>query len=187
MTERVDAEALAGEIAGYGSFSRWELCVRALGAERDQLKKSLDEERTDRVRQVRNLENQVAAQTRGLQVKWKKNPTGAYVAAVEKEVHSLRRTSSKLRAERDGLEDLDNIMLESLYFPLEDLILGARADIIKEDGSDDALALSLMARYNILINVFAQVELRTLKDDDLISGGTNEEETKGRLFLVVLF
>ena len=91
------------------------------------------------------------------------------------------------RAERSGLEDLDNIMLEALWFPLDELVLGARVDMLFQNNAEDALALSLTARYNIMLNVFAQLEVRTLTDDDLISGGSNEEERKGRLFLVALF
>lgn len=113
--------------------------------------------------------------------------TARYGIAGEAEYEPAIFTLGIFRAERDGLEDLDNILLEGLWFPLEDLILGARVDMLFQDNARDALALSFMARYNILINVFAQAEIRTLEDDDLISGGTNEEETKGRLFLVALF
>ena len=113
--------------------------------------------------------------------------TSRYGIAGEAEYGPAFFTLGLFRAERSGLKDLDNIMLEGLWFPLEDLILGARFDILMQDGSDDSLAVSLMARYNIMLNVFAQVELRTLKDDDLIGGGTNEEERKGRLFLEAVF
>ncbi|MEE9543534.1 MAG: hypothetical protein V3V95_07110, partial [Thermodesulfobacteriota bacterium] len=89
--------------------------------------------------------------------------TSRYGLAGEAEYGPVLFTLGLFRAERSGLEDLDNILLEGLWFPLEDLILGARVDILMEDGSKDALALSLTARYNILINVFAQVELRTLE------------------------
>lgn len=113
--------------------------------------------------------------------------TSRYGIATEAEVGPAFFTLGIFRAERDGLEDLDNIMLEGLWLPLEELILGARVDILKQSGAEDALALSLTARYNIMLNVFAQIELRTLTDDDLIAGGSNEKERKGRLFLVALF
>ncbi len=113
--------------------------------------------------------------------------TTRYGLAGEVEVGPAFFTLGIFRAQRDGLEDLDNIMIEGLWFPLEELVIGARVDILKQNGAEDALALSLTARYNIMLNVFAQIEIRTLKDDDLIAGGSNEEERKGRLFLVALF
>jgi hypothetical protein len=113
--------------------------------------------------------------------------TSRYGIAGEVEYGPALFTLALFRAERSGLEDLDNIMLEGLWFPLEDVVLGGRVDILKQGGAEDALALSLTARYNIMLNVYAQMELRTLKDDDLIAGGSNEEERKGRLYLVALF
>lgn len=107
--------------------------------------------------------------------------------AGEAELNSTLVTVGLFRAQRDGIKDVDNLMIEGLYFPFEDVILGGRFDMLFQDGSNDALAISFMARYNIMLNVFAHAEIRTLTDKDLISGGLNTNETKGRLYLVALF
>jgi hypothetical protein len=83
-------------------------------------------------------------------------------------------------------EDLGNYMAEVLFVPFKNAVLGARYDVVTEDGKDDAEASTLTARYNILSSVFAHVEYRHLTDDDHITSG-NEEEDRVRLFLVGLF
>ena len=70
--------------------------------------------------------------------------------------------------------------------PTPTLVFGARYDIVKEKGKTAANAATLTARYNILSNVFTQLEYRNLKDDDHVTD-SNEDEDRIRLLLVALF
>jgi hypothetical protein len=62
--------------------------------------------------------------------------------------------------------------------------------MVDETGKkEEAEATTVMARYNILNNVFVHLEYRNLSDDDNITTGPggNVDEDKFRLFLVGLF
>ncbi len=82
--------------------------------------------------------------------------------------------------------DKNNYMIEALYMPLSKVGFGARYDLLKENGRQSVVATSLMARYNLLSNAYAQIEYRGLRDYGHVTGG-NEKEDKVRLFLVALF
>lgn len=88
---------------------------------------------------------------------------------------------------KDGASDMKNYMVEAIYMLSKEVTFGGRYDVVEEDGkSDKAEAATLSARYNILSNVFAQVEYRQLNDSGYVVG-KNEKEERGRLMLVALF
>lgn len=88
---------------------------------------------------------------------------------------------------KDGQSDMKNYMAEALYMPINKVTLGGRYDVVKKDDvSDKAKAATLSLRYNILSNVFTQIEYRHLNDNGRVVG-SNEKESRGRLVLVALF
>lgn len=107
-------------------------------------------------------------------------------AGAETEFGPVVVTAGYFRAQYDSGPDKSNFVLESLYMPTSKIGFGARYDALKEDGKKMAVATSVMARYNILVNAYAQIEYRGLSDDGLATG-TNESEKRLRLFLVALF
>ncbi|MBI5343736.1 MAG: hypothetical protein HZB83_00085, partial [Deltaproteobacteria bacterium] len=109
-----------------------------------------------------------------------------YGLAAEAEAGPALLTAGYFKAKRDGLPDTDNYMAEVLYMPAQRVSLGGRYDIVREKGASGAKLLSLMARYAVLTNVYAQLELRGLTDESHIAG-YDEDKTSIRLFLVALF
>lgn len=80
----------------------------------------------------------------------------------------------------------DDWLAEAFYFPRPRLSVGLRYEYLKEEAGQGARAQTLMARYNMLSNVFVQAEYRLLSDEDH-AVSTNEDEEKLRAFLVALF
>lgn len=95
-------------------------------------------------------------------------------------------TAGYFRAERSGLSDRSDYVAELLYQPVSRVSLAARYDYLREKEKKGAKSQTFMARYNILSNVFAQLEYRGLKDASLVAGANTDEE-KVRLFLVAVF
>lgn len=106
--------------------------------------------------------------------------------AGEIEIAPLIFTAGYFDSDSDSGIDLKNYLAEVLYMPLPKVILGARYDIVKEKGKEEAKAATVTARYNILSNVFALLEYRKLEDDSHVTGDY-EDEDKMRLYLVALF
>ena len=109
-----------------------------------------------------------------------------YGIAGEAEVGPAIITLGYFNATPDGGNYTTNYLSEALLMPTPTLVFGARYDIVKEKGKTAANAATLMARYNILSNVFTQLEFRNLKDNDHITS-SNEDEDRIRLLLVALF
>ena len=109
-----------------------------------------------------------------------------YGAAVEGEFGPVVIAGGLFLSDREERDSFTNYLLEALYLPLPKISLGARVDVVAESGKKNAQATSLMARYDILANAYALLEYRGLSDDDLITG-SNEDEEKLRLILVMLF
>ena len=110
-----------------------------------------------------------------------------YGTAVEAEFGSVVLTGGFFIADREGRDSLKNYMAEALYLPWKRISVGGRYDVVMKSGQKKARSTSLMARYNILSNAYAMLEYRNLSDDDLITGGSNEDEEKLRLIMAVLF
>lgn len=106
--------------------------------------------------------------------------------AVELEVGPALISGSYFRYDNENNDQLDNYMAEISLFPISDLILSARIDVLDDDILDEAIFWSMALRYDFTESVYAQLEFRHLTDDDLVSG-SNTRERKGRLFLVALF
>ena len=109
-----------------------------------------------------------------------------YGIAGEAEVGPAFITLGYFNATPDGGNDKSNYLAEALLMPTPALVFGARYDVVKEKGKTAANAATLTARYNILSNVFTQLEYRNLKDDDHVTD-SNEDEDRIRLLLVALF
>lgn len=109
-----------------------------------------------------------------------------YGGAAEAELGPFVFTAGYFRSVRSGRNDIQNFIAETLFVPLKDISLGARFDTLLEKGKKRLKSHALMIRYSILNNVYTQLEYRSLSDDDHVAG-TNEDETKLRLFLVALF
>jgi hypothetical protein len=109
-----------------------------------------------------------------------------YGGAAEAELGPFILTAGYFRSDRSGLGDLENYIIEAFVIPMKRIGLGARYDTLREKGKKGASSRSLMLRYSILNNMYGQFEFRALSDDDLVAG-SNEEETKLRLFLTALF
>ena len=109
-----------------------------------------------------------------------------YGIAGEAEVGPAFITLGYFNATPDGGNDKANYLVEALFMPIPALVFGARYDVVKEKGKTAANAATLTARYNILSNVFTQLEYRNLKDDDHVTD-SNEDEDRIRLLLVALF
>ena len=109
-----------------------------------------------------------------------------YGIAAEAEFEIVVVTAGWFRAERSGLDDQDNFLLEAAYIPNSKWSLAARYDVVDEEGKETASAYSFMVRYNILSNVYAMLEYRGLDDDDHVTS-SNEEEGNLRAFFVALF
>ncbi len=88
--------------------------------------------------------------------------------------------------EQRGTPGLENYVVESIYMPIARVSFAARYDVVKANGLKETKAGSLMARYNILSNVFTQLELRALSDRDHIKGANGEEE-RMRFILTAVF
>lgn len=109
-----------------------------------------------------------------------------YGIAGEAEVGPAIITLGYFNATPDGGNDKTNYLAEALLMPAPALVFGARYDVVKEKSKTAANAATLTARYNILSNVFTQLEYRNLKDNDHVTS-SNEEEDRVRLLLVALF
>lgn len=109
-----------------------------------------------------------------------------YGAAVEAEAGPFVATAAYMRTERHGLAGRDDYIAELLVTPWAGVSFAGRFELLREDGKKGVKSQSLMARYHILSNVWAQAEWRGLNDDDNVAGA-NEDESKARLFVVALF
>lgn len=109
-----------------------------------------------------------------------------YGLAAEAEVGPAILTAGYFRSERSGKADRDNIMLESLYMPVEDVTLGARYDRLHEDHAGIASAYTASARYNITSKIYIHLEYRHKSDYDHVTS-SNDKEKKARAYLVALF
>ena len=71
----------------------------------------------------------------------------------------------------------DDVMAEVLYYVGKQAVFGARFDQASADGAaDDATAISLTARYNVLQNVALIAQYSHLSDDSNIITDNDEEE-----------
>lgn len=109
-----------------------------------------------------------------------------YGAAAEADVGPFTFTAGYFRSDRSGAPDAEDYLAEVLYMPLPRISFGGRFDELKEKGKKGAKSQTLMARYNILSNVSAQLEFRRLSDDDH-AVGVNEREDKARVILTAIF
>lgn len=106
--------------------------------------------------------------------------------AAEAEKGPFILTAGFFRSIRSSASDLNDYLAEAFYKPLPKLSLGLRFENLREKGKKSAKSQSLMARYNILSNVFAQLEYRGLNDTGHVAG-LNEDEDKLRLIFVAAF
>ncbi len=104
----------------------------------------------------------------------------------EAEVGPVVLTAGVFKSDRNGAPERDDYMAEALYLPFSKLGFGARYELLKEHGKSGARSRTLMARYTILSNVYAQIEYRGLKDVDHVTG-VNEDEQKLRATLQAIF
>ena len=88
--------------------------------------------------------------------------------------------------DENSTDRMTNYLIEVFFRAGRGLLIGGRYDIVSVTNLTSARAATLMARLDITKSVFLQAELRNLDDKDTITG-TNEEEKKGRLFLVAIF
>jgi len=95
-------------------------------------------------------------------------------------------TAAFFRSMRSGRAGLGNYLGEVAYFPMHRVVLAARYDAVSESGRDRAVSKTLLARYNILVNVHTSLEYRVLEDKDLVTGA-NEDESRLRLSLSAVF
>ncbi len=109
-----------------------------------------------------------------------------YGVGAESELGPVILTGGFFLSDREERDSFKNYLLEALYMPLAKVSLGARIDVVAESGKEKAKGTSLMVRYDILANAYTLLEYRGLTDDDLITG-SNEDEEKLRLMLVILF
>jgi len=108
-----------------------------------------------------------------------------YGLAGEVDVEWAVLTAGFFKSDRNGAPERDDYVAEVL-FPVKRFILGARYDYLKEHGKKAARSHTFMVRYNILSNVYAQLEFRGLDDTALVTGA-NENELKLRAFLLAIF
>lgn len=102
------------------------------------------------------------------------------------EVGPVIVTAGYFRANRSGSPNRADYVAELIYQPLARFSISARYDYLKEKDKKGAKSQTFMARYNILSNVFTQIEYRGLTDKGN-AVGANEDEDKVRLFLVAVF
>ncbi|MFQ5735924.1 MAG: hypothetical protein ACE5GY_03560 [Thermodesulfobacteriota bacterium] len=109
-----------------------------------------------------------------------------YGLAGEVEAGPVVFTSGFFKADRNGAPGREDYMAEALYLPFKRISFGARYDYLKEHGKQGVRSHSFMVRYNMLSNVYVQIEYRGLSDDDHVTG-PNESEDKLRAFLFAIF
>lgn len=109
-----------------------------------------------------------------------------YGVAVEGVIGSVVATVGLFRSDRNDAPDLRDTLVEVFYTPLAKLSLGARHEFFRQKGRQGAKSQSLMARYNILSNAYAQLEFDRLLDRDQ-SAGTDEDEKKLVFQVVTVF
>jgi len=108
-----------------------------------------------------------------------------YGLAAEVDCEAAVVTAGFFKSDRNGAPERDDYVIE-LLVPLDKFTFGARYDYLKEHGKDGARSQTLMVRYNILSNVYAQLEYRGLEDSAYVTG-SNEDELKLRAFLVAIY
>lgn len=108
-----------------------------------------------------------------------------YAIAAEVDAEWAVLTAGYFKSDRNGAPERDDYVME-LLVPFDKLSFGARYDYLKEHGKDGAKSQTLMVRYNILSNVYAQLEYRGLDDSAHVTG-SNEDELKVRAFLTAIF
>lgn len=113
-------------------------------------------------------------------------PYDKYGLAADVELGPVVVTAGYFKSNRSGATDQKNYMVEALYKPLPKFALGARFDRLKEAGKPGARSQTLMARYSILSNIYAQIELHGLKDKGSVAG-TIEDEKGVKLFVTAIF
>ncbi len=85
-----------------------------------------------------------------------------YGAALESDTGPLLVTIGYFRKELENAKGLNKYVAEAVFKSFSRVSFDARYDIVKENGIKEAKAGSLMERYDILSNVFTQLELRGL-------------------------
>lgn len=108
-----------------------------------------------------------------------------YALAAEVDAEWAVFTAGFFKSDRNGAPERDDYVAE-LLIPFDKLAFGARYDYLKEHGSKGVRSQTLMVRYNILSNVYAQLEYRGLDDSAHVTG-SNEDELKVRAFLTAIF
>ncbi|MFQ5466204.1 MAG: hypothetical protein ACE5EI_09780 [Thermodesulfobacteriota bacterium] len=109
-----------------------------------------------------------------------------YGAAGEVRAGPMVVAGGYFRDARAGMADRADYLATVIVLPWPRVSFAGRFEGLKEEGKRSALSYSLMARYHILRNVYAQAEVRWLNDDDH-AAGANEDETKVRFLVVALF
>ena len=109
-----------------------------------------------------------------------------YGAAGEVAAGPMVITGGYFRDARAGMADRADYLVDVMVLPWSGVGFAGRFEGLKEEGKRSALSYSLMARYHILRNVYAQAEFRWLGDDDH-AAGANEDERKVRFLVVALF
>ncbi len=108
-----------------------------------------------------------------------------YSIAAEVDAGVAVITAGFFKSDMNGAPERDDYVIEMLV-PLDKFTIGARYDYLKEHGKDGARSQTLMVRYNILSNVYGQLEYRGLDDSALVTDA-NEDELKLRAFLMAIF
>ncbi len=113
-----------------------------------------------------------------------------YGAGAEVEVEPFIITAGIFRADKSGENSKNDFLIEALYkstgFP--GLSAGARYDVDTQSGFHSVQAATLFGRYDIITNVFTQLEYDHLSDKDhRLPGNVNETENRLNLFLSAIF
>lgn len=109
-----------------------------------------------------------------------------YGVAAEADGGPLVLTLAYFKSDRSGLPGRNDALTEFLYKPFSKVGFGGRYEFLRERGRKGVKSQSIMARYSILSNVYAQLEFRGLSDKGRVSG-SNEDESKVRVFLTAVF
>lgn len=117
-----------------------------------------------------------------------------YGVGAEVEVEPFIVSAGFFRAEKDGEKAKNDFVIEALYKSIAypGLSAGARYDVDTQSGNHSVTAATLFGRYEILSNVFTQLEYDHLSDKDHrlpdnFGPTGNETENRLNLFLSAIF
>ncbi len=110
-----------------------------------------------------------------------------YGIGVEGETGPFILSAGIFRSERSGENSQEDFLAEALYrAPVPGVSAGGRLEAVQQSGKKTAHALSLFGRYDIIMNVFTQLEYDYLSDASHLSG-PNDRESRVNLFLAAAF